>query len=125
MRIDLVFDYIDKHLFEPLSVNELSKQANFSRFHFQRQFSAYTGLSTTRYIQLLRLRKASYQLVFQERRSITDIGLKAGFLNAESFSREFKKCFGQTPTQFRTDPAWQPWSSVDSPAWSWKRSDNS
>jgi len=93
MRIDRVFDYIDKHLFEPLSVDELSKQANFSRFHFQRQFSAYTGLSTTRYIQLLRLRKASYQLVFQELRSITDIGLEAGFGNAESFSRAFKKCF--------------------------------
>lgn len=110
MRIDRIFDYIDKHLFEPLSVNELSKQANFSRFHFQRQFSAYTGLSTTRYIQLLRLRKASYQLVFQELRSITDIGLEAGFGNAESFSRAFKKCFGQTPTQFRKHPAWQPWN---------------
>ncbi|WP_446811142.1 AraC family transcriptional regulator [Methylomonas sp. 2BW1-5-20] len=110
MRIDRVFDYIDKHLFEPLSVNELSKQANFSRFHFQRQFSAYTGLSTTRYIQLLRLRKASYQLVFQELLSITDIGLEAGFGNAESFSRAFKKCFGQTPSQFRKHPAWQPWN---------------
>ncbi|MDX8126675.1 AraC family transcriptional regulator [Methylomonas defluvii] len=110
MRFDRIFDYIDKHLFEPVSVNELSKQANFSRFHFQRQFSAYTGLSTTRYIQLLRLRKASYQLVFQEQRSITDISLDAGFLNAESFSRAFKKCFGQTPTQFRKHPAWQPWN---------------
>lgn len=109
-RFDRVFDYIDKHLFEPLSINELSKQANFSRFHFQRQFSAYTGLSTTRYIQLLRLRKASYQLVFQERRRITDIALETGFGNAESFSRAFKKCFGQTPTQFRTQPAWQPWN---------------
>lgn len=109
-RFDRVFDYIDKHLFESLSINELSKQANFSRFHFQRQFSAYTGLSTTRYIQLLRLRKASYQLVFQERRRITDIALETGFGNAESFSRAFKKCFGQTPTQFRTQPAWQPWN---------------
>ncbi|WP_426994064.1 AraC family transcriptional regulator [Methylomonas sp. CM2] len=109
-RFDRVFEYIDRHLFEPLSVDELSRQAHFSRFHFQRQFSAYTGLSTTRYVQLLRLRKASYQLVFQERRPITDIALETGFGNAESFSRAFKKCFGQTPTQFRTQPAWQPWN---------------
>lgn len=109
-RFDRVFEYIDRHLFEPLSVDELSRQAHFSRFHFQRQFAAYTGLSTTRYIQLLRLRKASYQLVFQERRPITDIALETGFGNAESFSRAFKKCFGQTPTQFRTQPAWQPWN---------------
>lgn len=109
-RFDRVFEYIDRHLFEPLSIDELSQQAYFSRFHFQRQFSAYTGLSTTRYIQLLRLRKASYQLVFQERRPITEIALETGFGNAESFSRAFKKCFGQTPTQFRIEPAWQPWN---------------
>lgn len=109
-RFERVFEYIDRHLFEPLSVDELSQQAHFSKFHFQRQFSAHTGLSTTRYIQLLRLRKASYQLVFQERRPITEIALETGFGNAESFSRAFKKCFGQTPTQFRNQPAWQPWN---------------
>lgn len=109
-RFERVFEYIDRQLFAPLSIDELSRQAHFSRFHFQRQFSAYTGLSTTRYIQLLRLRKASYQLVFQEKRSITEIALESGFGNAESFSRAFKKCFGQTPTQFRTHPAWQPWN---------------
>lgn len=110
LRFDRVFDYIDRHLAQPLSVDELSKQANFSRFHFQRQFSAYTGLSTIRYIQLLRLRRASYQLVFEDQRRITDIALDAGFGNAESFSRAFKKCFGQTPSEFRTKPAWQPWN---------------
>ena len=110
MRFDRVFDYIDKHLDRSLTIDELSQQANFSRFHFQRQFSAYTGLSTTRYIQLLRLRRASYQLVFQEQRRITGIALESGFGNAESFSRAFKKCFGQTPSQFRAHPAWQPWN---------------
>lgn len=109
-RFHRVFDYIDRHLDEPLSVDELSSEANFSRFHFQRQFSEYVGLSVTRYIQLLRLRRASWQLVFREQQQITDIGLEAGFSNAESFSRAFKKCFGQTPSQFREQPAWQPWN---------------
>lgn len=109
-RFHRVFDYIDRHLGEPLSVDELSSEANFSRFHFQRQFSEYVGLSVTRYIQLLRLRRASWQLVFREQQQITDIGLEAGFSNAESFSRAFKKCFGQTPSQFREQPAWQPWN---------------
>lgn len=109
-RFNRVFDYIDRHLDNSLSVDELSNLANFSRFHFQRQFSVYVGLSVTRYIQLLRLRRASYQLVFEPQRRIIEIALDAGFENPESFSRAFKKCFGQTPSQFREQPAWQPWN---------------
>lgn len=109
-RFNRVFDYIDRHLEENLSVEQLSGLANFSRFHFQRQFSGYVGLSVTRYIQMMRLRRASYQLVFNEARLIIDIALEAGFENPESFSRAFKKNFGQTPSQFRDQPAWQPWN---------------
>ncbi|WMP19037.1 AraC family transcriptional regulator [Thiothrix lacustris] len=109
-RFERVFDYIDRHLDESLSVDTLSQIANFSRFHFQRQFSGYVGLSVTRYIQHLRLQWAARQLVFNEPQRIIDIALEAGFENPESFSRAFKKSFGQTPSQFRSQPAWQPWS---------------
>ncbi|MEJ2465109.1 MAG: AraC family transcriptional regulator [Candidatus Thiodiazotropha sp.] len=109
-RFDRVFVHIDRHLDENLSIDRLSQVASFSRFHFQRQFSTYVGMSVTRYIQLLRLRRASYQLVFSEHRRIIDIALEAGFENPESFSRAFKKRFAQTPSQFRDQPAWQPWN---------------
>jgi AraC family transcriptional regulator len=109
-RFDRVFDYIERHLDEKLSIERLSELACFSAFHFQRQFSAYVGMSVVRYIQLLRLRRASYQLVFAEQRRIIDIGYEAGFENPESFTRAFKRCFGQTTSQFRNQPAWQPWN---------------
>jgi len=108
-RFNRVFDYIDKHLDEDLSVEHLSRVANFSKYHFHRQFSEYAGISVTRYIQLMRLRRASYRLVFSEQTRIIDIALEAGFENPESFSRAFKQLFGQSPSQFRRKPAWQPW----------------
>ncbi|WP_303908173.1 AraC family transcriptional regulator [Thiohalomonas denitrificans] len=109
-RFERVFEYIERHLTENLSVDELSEVANFSRFHFQRQFSAYVGQSVTQYIQLMRLRHASYQLAFAHGRRVIDIALEAGFENPESFSRAFKRRFGQTPSEFRQQPAWQPWN---------------
>lgn len=84
-RINKVLDYIHAHLDEELSVDALSRVANFSRFHFHRQFSEYTGITVTRLVQLLRLRRASMQLVFNQRARITDIAFQAGFANAESF----------------------------------------
>ena len=38
------------------------------------------------------------------------IALEAGFETPESFSRGFKREYGQTPSQFRIRPAWKPWS---------------
>lgn len=108
-RFERVFDYIERHLDRPLTVEELSRQAHFSRHHFQRQFSEYVGVSVARYVQALRLHRASRQLVFNQQRRVIDIALEAGFENPESFSRAFKRGFGQTPSQFREQPAWQPW----------------
>lgn len=109
-RFNRVFDYIDKHLSDDLSVECLSRVANFSKFHFHRQFSHYAGISVARYIQLMRLKRASYRLAFNEEALIIDIALEAGFENPESFSRAFKTIFGQTPTQFRSEPQWRAWS---------------
>jgi AraC family transcriptional regulator len=108
-RINKVLDYIHAHLDEELSVETLSRVANFSRCHFHRQFSEYTGITVTRLVQLLRLRRASMQLVFNQRASVTDIAFQAGFANAESFSRAFRREHGQTPTAFRKNPQWVPW----------------
>ncbi|MCB1756468.1 MAG: AraC family transcriptional regulator [Gammaproteobacteria bacterium] len=109
-RMNRVLEYIQWHLDEDLSVDALSEVACFSRFHFQRQFAEFVGVSVARYVQLLKLRRASYALAFDQARRITDIALEAGFGNAESFSRAFKKALGQTPSGFRTRPEWQAWN---------------
>jgi AraC family transcriptional regulator len=108
-RFARVCDFIGEHLGEDLSIERLSQVANFSKFHFHRQFSNYAGLSVSRYIQMMRFRRASYRLVFEPHLQIIEIALEAGFENPESFSRAFKRAFGQTPSQFRSRPAWKPW----------------
>jgi len=109
-RFERVFDYIDQHLGEPLDVEQLSRVANFSKFHFHRQFSIYAGIGVAAYVRTMRLRHASYQLVFCRNMRIIDIALDAGFENPESFSRTFKQSFGQSPSGFRKAPQWQPWN---------------
>ena len=110
-RFRRVLDFIDNHLDEPLSGERLSRAAHFSRFHFHRQFAHYVGTTPSRYIQLARLRRASYRLAFNSLERITDIALQAGFEHSESFSRAFKSAFGQSPTAFRKDPDWAAWSA--------------
>lgn len=108
-RFTRVFDYIDKHLDEPLLLERLSEVAHFSPFHFHRQFSTYCGLPPGRYIQLMRLKRASYRLAFNPHEKVIDIALDAGFQHAESFSRAFKQLFEVTPSEFRQQPVWVDW----------------
>ncbi|TXH85428.1 MAG: AraC family transcriptional regulator, partial [Rhizobium sp.] len=110
-RFGQVLDFIDRHLDEDLSVERLGEVAHFSMFHFHRQFTNYVGITPARYVQLARLRRASYRLAFNPLEPITDIAFEAGFERLESFSRAFKSAFGQSPSTFRKAPDWAAWSA--------------
>ncbi|KAF1369951.1 AraC family transcriptional regulator [Yokenella regensburgei] len=104
-----VCDYIARHLDELLSLEQLSRIACCSPYHFHRQFTAYSGQPLYRYIQWLRLRHASWRLAFKPQDKIIDIALDTGFQNPESFTRAFKVALGKSPRQFRTEPDWTQW----------------
>ena len=108
-RIERVIRHIDTHLDSQLTLARLSHVAGVSPFHFQRMFASATGLSPVRRALLLRLKRASMRLAFVPARPITDIALEAGFENAESFSRAFRRQFGQSPREFRRSPRWDSW----------------
>ena len=63
-RMQRVLSYIDEHLDDDLDVDLLSGVAAFSKYHFHRQFTSLFGISIHRYVQLLRLQRASYRLAF-------------------------------------------------------------
>lgn len=108
-RFDRVFRYIERHLDEPLTVERLSRVAHFSKFHFHRQFSLYAGIGVFAYIRLLRMKHASYRLLYRREERVIDIALDAGFESPEAFARAFRQMFGQSPSQFRKSPKWRPW----------------
>jgi AraC family transcriptional regulator len=114
-RFQKVLDYIDKHLDEDLAVARLSDVAAFSKHHFLRQFSDLFGIGVYKYVQLRRLKRASYQLAFRDDQPVTAIALDSGYENLESFSRAFKKSAGQTPSEFRKQPQWTPWHDTYQP----------
>ncbi|HET9953337.1 MAG TPA: AraC family transcriptional regulator [Polyangiaceae bacterium] len=111
-RFRRVLDHIDAQLDAPLSVEDLGAVAAFSKYHFHRQFSAWIGMSVFRYVQLLRLKRASYQLAFREQSRILDIALECGYESNEAFSRAFKRAFALTPSEFRERPDWEAWRAT-------------
>ncbi|MCC8395991.1 AraC family transcriptional regulator [Paraburkholderia sp. MMS20-SJTR3] len=110
-RFEATLAYIDANLDGDLSVDALSRVANFSKFHFHRQFAAYVGVPVARYVQLTRLRRAARRLAARESCTVLDTAADAGFDSPEAFSRAFKRSFGVAPSAFRQQPSWQVWSA--------------
>ena len=114
-RMHRVLEFIDRHPDGNLCIIRLSGIAAFSRFHFQRQFSSLFGISPARYVQLVRLKRASHRLAHEEGPSVTAVALDSGYETPEAFARAFKRELGQTPSGFREQPDWTLWHAAFGP----------
>ena len=110
-----MLDHIDQHLDDDLNLDVLSSIAAFSKFHFQHQFTSTFGLSLHRYVQLARMKRASYRLADVGAQSVTNIAMDAGYEAPDAFARAFRRTFGQSPSSFRHSPDWVPWLAAFGP----------
>ena len=95
-----VIDYIEKHLSEPISLDELSGLLHFEKSYLTVRFKEIWGLSPMRYVNWLRIERAKVLLSTTDM-SITDIAREVGFASIHYFSRFFKEKENITPNEFR------------------------
>jgi AraC-like DNA-binding protein len=95
-------EYITKNRRESLSLTDVAKASGASVFHFCKVFKKSTGLKFTDYVARVRLEDAKAELLNPNRR-ISEIAYDVGFQSLTQFNRMFKRIFGQSPTEFRTD----------------------
>ena len=93
--------YIHNHLQDgSLSVETLASEMCITRGQLNRRVKTITGTTTQQYVIRLRLEQA-LQLLQTTGLTISEIGYRCGFEDATSFSRAFKRTFGQSPTQYK------------------------
>jgi len=92
--------YIESHLAEPLTLDDVAGVAGVSRFHLVRAFAAATGLSVMRYVRARRLSQAARALAAGAP-DILSLALDADYSSHEAFTRAFRDHFGMTPEAVR------------------------
>jgi AraC family transcriptional regulator len=99
-RLRAVLEYITEHIESDISLTDLARVANYSPFHFARQFKLATGISPHRYISRLRLENAMTQLAARKL-PLAEIAQNARFSSQASFTRAFHRATGTTPKEYQ------------------------
>jgi len=100
-RINRVLDYIEKHIDQEFTLDELAGVANFSKYHFHRIFFGLTGETLFSFIQRIRIERGAGMLVSTPTLTITQIAYACGFADSAHFSKSFSRYFGITPSAWR------------------------
>lgn len=99
-HIQMAIDFIEEHIDDQISVEDVASSASFSEYHFHRIFTAVLGESVSEYIRKRRLAQAGRELIGSAL-PVIEVGLNAGYDSQEAFTRAFKKMFGVTPAFYR------------------------
>jgi AraC family transcriptional regulator len=92
--------YIESHLAQPLTLDEIAGVGGVSRFHIVRAFAAATGFPVMRYVRARRLSEAARALA-NGAPDILSLALDADYGSHEAFTRAFRDYFGVTPEMVR------------------------
>lgn len=99
--IDASFAYINRHLDQPLRLEELADMASLSPYYFTRRFREETGYTPYEYILKARINLAKFYLKGTQN-SVKNIAMSCGFQSVHSFCTTFKKNTGMTPSEYRS-----------------------
>jgi AraC family transcriptional regulator len=100
-QIDKVVEYIDQHLSEDLSLEQLAKVSTYSPYHFQRLFKGLIGETPAGYVKRMRLENAAHMLIYEPQLPITQIAFICGFSSLSYFTYSFNTYFKANPKSWR------------------------
>ena len=96
-------EFIEAHLLEEISVEDVAAHIYLSPFYFQKGFKLITGYTVGEYVRNRRLYLAALEIVKGDKRVI-DLAYKYGYDTPESFSKAFTRLHGVSPIQVKEQP---------------------
>lgn len=101
-RIINIVDYIEMHIKDDISLEDISKITALSKYHLDRVFKLLTNKCLMDYVRSRKLTH-SVELLLNSDLSVLDIALEFNFQHEQSYIRSFKKLFHISPGRLRRE----------------------
>ncbi len=98
--ISAAIGYIEEHLHERISADEVSQQCGLTRYELSRAFKSEYNMTFRDFLLKLRMERAARMLCCTQA-SISEIALSVGFNDISHFTRRFRKYFGCSAKIYR------------------------
>lgn len=98
--LENVFEYIDAHIEDEISLNEIISNCSLSQGYLSRIFKRQFNISVMEYIHMMKINRAKNYFCFSDM-SITDVAFKLGYNESSYFSKVFKKYENRTVYQYK------------------------
>ncbi|MBY3572993.1 AraC family transcriptional regulator [Rhizobium laguerreae] len=99
-HVKWAIDFMQEHIAEPISLSDIAMAAKVSVRTLQQGFRQFRNTTPMSYLQDLRMAAAHRDLLESDaRQAIADVALKWGFMHPGRFAAEYRKRFGQLPSQ--------------------------
>lgn len=95
--ISRAIEYIEEHITENITAENIAEQVHISPFYFQKGFSLLCGCTIGEYIRNRRLTLAAGELAAENVRVI-DVAVKYCYDSPDSFTKAFYRFHGATPS---------------------------
>lgn len=95
-----ITDYIEEHLQERITLEELAMQLHYSKYYLLHEFKETTYQSLYNYIKRRRLNEAARALLYSDQR-IIEVAVQMGYQSQQSFTKAFEELFKLTPRRYR------------------------
>lgn len=93
-------EYIEHHVDERISVEDLCDKLALSRRNFDRRFIKATGNSPLEYTQRVKI-EAAKKAFENSRKPVNEVMLEVGYSDTKAFREVFKKITGLSPLDYR------------------------
>lgn len=94
-------EFIDRS-YKDVTLNEVSEYVNYSPYYLSKLFKKMTNQNFSDYLQTVKMKKA-IELLQDTSRKCYEVGDYIGYKNSKNFSRAFKKFYGISPKDYRSN----------------------
>ena len=98
--MDRIMQSVNKNLDNSeFSIEQMAKEVGLSRAQLHRRMKELTGLSASDFVRNIRMEQAA-RLLRERRVNVSQVAYSVGFSSLGTFSKVFKKHFGQPPSEY-------------------------
>jgi AraC-like DNA-binding protein len=102
VKIDIIYTYINKNFYQPITLEEIANESSMTVTSFCRFFKKATAKTFIQVVNEYRIVHAT-KLLTESQLSIADICYASGFNNFSHFNKHFKMITGKTALNYRKE----------------------